>query len=354
MSDQILKPRRFEFRARDVAELIGVPLSPDQIFTASGKQKTEGYHNKYNPEDVRAVRRKINPAFDAWCESGHLDAEGLPKIIATHISKGGTGKTSITANVAIALVKLGYRGLLIDGDPQFSLTTVMGVDADDERIKSLRDTMFRGVPIEDVVLQVYEEDNARLDFIPSDLFLNHAESDLLVGVNREKRLRAFILENKAFFAKYDFVFMDTNPAVTSLNYNILYASSLVLVPMFSDGLSAKAIRSLSSTLQDLHEAKPDLPRQVMVVLNNHNPVLKHTKDLMPTIESEYGGILAETKIPAYVGFSRQVKVGRDANEAGPLLEIEPTALASKAIVQLAREIEALIVPPAIIGDGGRA
>lgn len=348
-------PRKLEFRARDVSELIGVPLSSEQIFSAADKTKgPEEYHRRYAPSDVRAVRRKINEAFDNWCNGGHLNADGLPTIIASHISKGGTGKTSLTANLAVALTKLGYNVLLVDGDPQFSCTTIMGLDAEDENIMTLNNALFKGEPLENVIIPIYEENNAKLDFIAADLFLNEAEVSLLMITNREKRLRQYMLQNKEFFGKYEFILFDTNPARTTLNYNILMSASLVLVPMFSDGLSAKAIYTLSATLQDLRDAQPDLARKVMVVLNNHNPALRHTREAMPTIQNEYGSITAESKIPSYVGFSRQVRVTPEGIIAKPLLEIEPTSIACKEIMKLAREIEALTVPAACIGDGGNA
>jgi len=90
----------------------------------TGKEKGERMRNLHTPSDIRQAKIALH-GIDQ-----HKPAKlRRPPIIHIRMAKGGTGKSVIACTVAAALPMLGYKVLAIDGDPQASLTNMLGVDS---------------------------------------------------------------------------------------------------------------------------------------------------------------------------------------------------------------------------------
>ncbi|MGI9254928.1 MAG: ParA family protein, partial [Thermomicrobiales bacterium] len=156
----------------------------------------------------------------------------MPRIIAFFNQKGGTAKTTSTLNVAAALGERGRRILAIDLDPQASLTMAIGVDVTgiDRSVYDLlieEDLPPAAVTVATTIPGV--------DLIPSHPDLAAAELELLNVLERERQLANRLAD--ADLATYDYLLIDSPPALNILSINILVAARELIIPIEPHPLS---------------------------------------------------------------------------------------------------------------------
>lgn len=139
----------------------------------------------------------------------------LQKIHVFYNFKGGTGKTSMCYQVASHLSLLGFKVLCIDLDPQGHLSNVMNI-SEDWSGPTIYDIMINGVSVYDSIVKVMPG----LDLIPSNISVTRIEVPLSSKNKREEKLK-LILE--PICQNYDFIIMDCNPTISTLNLNALVA-----------------------------------------------------------------------------------------------------------------------------------
>ena len=166
-------------------------------------------------------------------------------VIAVCNQKGGVGKTTTVENLGIGLALENKRVLLIDADPQGSLTIALGEQRPDDL----------GVTISDLMADAMESRESRkgegilhheegVDFIPANISLSGLEVSLVNAMNREKILRQVI---EPYRKDYDYILIDGMPSLGMLTINTLAASDSVLIPVQSQFLSAKGLEMLLQT-----------------------------------------------------------------------------------------------------------
>lgn len=143
------------------------------------------------------------------------------KTIAVFNQSGGVGKSTLTMNLGYHLGKLGNRVLLVDVDPQASLTTFMGLDPFGLE-KILYGSVMHGEPLP------IQKDVHGVDLVPSNINLSAAEMELVVAEMREVRLRDALVKVSD---TYDFILLDCPPSLGVLSYISLVAADYVLVPI---------------------------------------------------------------------------------------------------------------------------
>lgn len=159
-------------------------------------------------------------------------------IVSIAIQKGGAGKTTTTVNLAAALRDTGKKCLLIDLDPQASLSQSLGIaDQPEPNIYHLlkREAAGDAAPPEEAVLE-----RCGMDILPSSLELASAELELVSVYGREHVLSQFL---QRLDGKYDYVLLDCPPSIGMLTVNAMVASDYLLMPVLAEFLSLKGAKS---------------------------------------------------------------------------------------------------------------
>jgi cellulose biosynthesis protein BcsQ len=172
------------------------------------------------------------------------------KVFATYNIKGGVGKTSAAVNLAYLCGAAGYQTLLWDLDPQAAATYVFRVRP---RVKGGAKGIVRGArPLDDAIKGT---DFGNLDLLPADF--TYRNMDLaLHKARRPTRQLSRLLEPLA--AEYDVIFLDCPPSISLVSENILHAVHTLLVPLIPTTLSERTFDQLTSFIDGLDGARPQV------------------------------------------------------------------------------------------------
>lgn len=175
------------------------------------------------------------------------------KVISLVNQKGGVAKTTTAAALADYFARNGKKTLLVDFDPQGSLTTAFGLADDTDNPQALKFlALDKGGP--DVTVQKL---SSMMDIVTSDIGLEKANNILPTRFGKERFLRRAI-EKIAQKEKYDYVILDSNPSFSQLTINVLYASDYVIVPFKPEYNSFKGIMQLFENIEEMKEIQPNL------------------------------------------------------------------------------------------------
>ena len=151
------------------------------------------------------------------------------KIIAICNQKGGVGKTVTTVNLGIGLARQGRRVLLVDVDPQGSMTASLGYQHPDQLEETLATVL--GKVIEDEPLEpgegiLHQEEG--VDLLPANIDLAAMEVTLVNIMSRETILREYL---NTVRDQYDVILLDCCPSLGMLTINALAAANRVIIPI---------------------------------------------------------------------------------------------------------------------------
>ncbi len=198
-------------------------------------------------------------------------------IISIVNQKGGVGKTTLALNLSYALSKLGKKVLLIDLDPQASLSSIFGLDKDN---KGIYEVLLGEEEIRNVVIKT----DLGFDFIPSSINLAAFEVLFASKIGREVMLR----KKLEGVDGYDYILIDTQPSLGLLTVNALSASNYALIPISCQYLSIKGFELLLQTIREVRENVNRELEIMGVVPTFYDPRTRHSREMLEYIKREIG------------------------------------------------------------------
>lgn len=176
------------------------------------------------------------------------------KVIAITNQKGGVGKTTTTFNLGVGLQNQGNKVLLIDADPQSSLTVALGWKTPDSLDVTLASEMLAVIddrPIDGEAAILHHKEG--VDIVPSNIELSGMETALFNVMSREYVLKNYIGELRK---DYDYILIDCMPSLGMMTVNALAAADSVIIPSQPSFLSAKGLdlllRSISKVKRSIN------------------------------------------------------------------------------------------------------
>ena len=223
-----------------------------------------------------------------------------PTVICVVNQKGGTAKTTTAENLGIGLAREGKKVLLVDTDPQGSLSISLGYPRPDDLETTLFDLLNKTInedPIQPGEGILHQQEG--VDLIPANISLAGLEVALVNTMNRERILKQFLEPVKK---DYDYVLLDCMPSLGMLTVNALAAADTTLIPMQANYLSAKGLEQLLQTINKVkRQINPKL-RIEGILLTMVDSRTNYAKEIASLIRDTYGGHIKvfETEIPRSV------------------------------------------------------
>ena len=212
----------------------------------------------------------------------------MTKIITVTNQKGGVGKTTTASALVSGLHERGARVLGIDLDPQGNLGFTLGLDIG--QVNTVYDVLKGTLPIEQAI---YSTEYG--DILPSDIMLSTAEMEF----NAPRR--EFMLEQhlRAVRNNYDFIIIDTPPALNILTINAYVCSNALIVPMEAEILSLVGVTQLQETIETVRSTfNPDL-KVLGILLNKFSPrytLAREVLDLADEVARQLGTRVFQSKV----------------------------------------------------------
>ena len=255
-----------------------------------------------------------------------------PTVIAVVNQKGGTAKTTTVENLGIGLAREGKKVLLVDTDPQGSLTISLGYPRPDELEVTLFDLLNKTINEDSVTAGEGILHQAEgIDLIPANISLAGLEVALVNTMNRERILKQFLESVKA---KYDYVLLDCMPSLGMLTVNALAAADAALVPVQANYLSAKGLEQLLQTINKVkRQINPKL-RIEGILLTMVDGRTNYGREISSLIRDTYGGHIKifNSEIP------RSVRAAEISAEGKSIFLHDPKGKVAEAYQNLTKEV----------------
>jgi len=197
--------------------------------------------------------------------------------------KGGTGKTSITYQVANHLSFCGYKVLVIDADAQSHLTISFGF-VDNLGLPTLYDGIVNDITPEDLVIPVFNG----LDLIPSNLSLTKLEAHLREKTRQENVIKRYL---QKITGDYDFILFDSNPSINILNRNILSFSDVLNIVCETHPYSVHGMRLVMDDLFEFYDQMETTPPDIFVIPNKYEDRSSTSAEAMAVLIKFYSRYL---------------------------------------------------------------
>lgn len=243
-------------------------------------------------------------------------------VITTIAMKGGVGKTTTAVNTAAALVREGYRCLLVDLDGNGSATASLGgaepIEEGSTSWALLHGKAWQPCPLSD-----------RLGLFTGDSRLFQADMVLGQEIGREKLLRNAL---EPFQLAHDFIFLDCPPAWNLLTVNSMVAADYYLVPVQAQHLALEALRELVVGVHRIEKGMGRVPKCLGFLMTMVDHRVKSTAAILEDVRVTLKADVLDVQIPMNNHLAQAPKFGSH------IFDYDPNCRGAHAYHKLARAI----------------
>ncbi len=264
----------------------------------------------------------------------------MTRVIAVANQKGGAGKSTVTVNLAVALGQAGKRVLVVDADPQFDSTAMLG-RAPEDAPDTIADVFLGTVEAAPAIRTAVA---SSVDLLAGDSRMADVELTLVSQVRREEFLAEALRD---VLADYDYLIIDCPPNLGLLTVNAFVAADEVLIPIsMIDRNAYKGASTLLSTLETLRSRRVSV--ETLGLLRNNVDARRNTFQTLDDALPALGAPVLSAQIPMRSGF-------HDATTEGiPLMLRRPDSREAEAFRELASEIDGGATPLVVPDPAGAA
>ena len=228
------------------------------------------------------------------------------KILAVVNQKGGTAKTTASVNLAAAMARRGKRVLLVDLDPQASLTEYFYPGQDFNPM--IYHALIEGAEIEPTKL------GELIELIPATIDLAAAEIQLPAKRNQETTLKRFLRK----YADRDLIIIDCPPSLGVLTTNALTAANMVLVPVITELMAQRTVKLIVNTVKDVQETELNTELKIWRILaTRYDKRLLHHQEVLQVMRNSYNGQLYPEPLLERARYKDAVSAKADVSELDP-------------------------------------
>lgn len=249
----------------------------------------------------------------------------MSKIVALFNQAGGVAKTTLAMNLGYHLSRRNQRVLLMDMDPQASLTTFMGLDP-----YEIEDTIADAL-LKDAPLPIHA-DIGGMDLVPANITLSGAEFQLASAIAREWKLKRAL---SGVTDSYDFILIDCPPTLGILSVLSLVAATHVLIPLQTHYKAYKGADLLLDTVRQIREqVNPEL--QIAGIVPTMFANTGQDKTILEAVQQQL-----QTIAPIYPAVPRAIAFADASMSHQPLAVYDPKHAGVKVLESITDQLEAL-------------
>ena len=248
------------------------------------------------------------------------------EIIALCNQKGGVGKTTTTINLGAALVETGRKVLLVDLDPQGSLSVGLGINPHTAELSIYNLLLGKGVDVDDVIAESPVED---MDILPSNIDLSAAEIQLVSEVARELTLSRVL---EPLRERYDVILIDCAPSLGLLTVNALTAADSVVIPLECEYFALRGVAMLTESIAKVQDRLNPRLKILGLLGTMYDGRTLHGREVLETVVDAFGDQVFHSVIRRTVKFPETTVAGE------PITTYASGSPGAAAYRYLAREV----------------
>lgn len=299
----------------------------------SGESRADESNVLFDVAEPEETAEDLGPTGRPWPElpEPQPPAPGprRGRIIAMCNQKGGVGKTTTTINLGAALVETGRRVLLVDLDPQGSLSVGLGISPHTQEFSVynlLLGSREERPDVDDVITPSPVEG---MDVLPSNIDLAAAEIQLVSEVARELILTRAL---EPLRERYDVILIDCAPSLGLLTVNALTAADSVVIPLECEYFALRGVAMLTDTIAKVQDRlNPRL--EILGLLGTmYDGRTLHAREVLQTLVDAFGDQVFHTVIRRTVKFPETTVAGE------PITTYATASPGAASYRSLAREV----------------